>query len=67
MGYLWNGSRISDSRHDFIDKVHGDVTNHPGSLVFLMGKGLRGFTLFSSWGSVHRGKLSLLKVLYVVR
>lgn len=38
--YFWNGGRVGDGRHDLIDEVHGDVTHHPGSLVFLMGEGL---------------------------
>lgn len=45
--YLWNGSRVCDGRHYFIDEVHRDVTHHPGSLVFLMGQRLCGFALFS--------------------
>lgn len=55
--YLWNGGRVSDGRHDLIDEVHGDVTHHPGSLVFLVEEGLRGFALLSSYNT-HRKKVS---------
>lgn len=48
-GYLWYGSRVGDGCHDFIDELHGDVTHNSGSLVLLMGEGLRGFALFSNY------------------
>lgn len=49
--YLWNGSGIRDGRHDFVDEVHGDVTQHPGSLVLLVVERLRGFALFSNYNA----------------
>lgn len=59
-GYLWNGSRVSDGCHDFTDEVHGDVTHHPGSLVFLMGERLRGFALFSNYDARTQRKALIL-------
>lgn len=47
--YLWNGSGIRDGRHDFVDEVHGDVAQHPGSLVLLVVERLRGFALFTDY------------------
>lgn len=55
--YFWNGGRVGDGRHDLIDEVHGDVTHHPGSLVLLVGEGLRGFALLPSYDT-HRNKVS---------
>lgn len=55
--YLWNGGGVGDGRHDLIDEVHGDVTHHPGSLVFLVGEGLRRFALLSSYNT-HRKTVS---------
>lgn len=50
--YLRNGGRIRDGGHDFVDELHGDVTYHPRSFVFLMGQGFRCFTLFSNYKTV---------------
>ncbi len=59
-GYLGNGGGVGDGRHDFIDEVHGDVTHHPGSLVFLMGERLRGFALFSNCDARTQRKALIL-------
>lgn len=47
--YFWNGSRICDGCHDFVDEVHGDVTQHPGSFVLLVVERLCGFAFFSNY------------------
>lgn len=47
--YLWNGGRVGDGRHDFVDEIHGDVTHHPWSFVFFVVKGFRGFAFFSHY------------------
>lgn len=47
MTNLGNGGRVGDGGHDLVDQLHGDVAHHPGSLVLLVGEGLRGLALLA--------------------